>query len=40
MSVHERIDIEFQRTEQVTDTERSDGKALLDGGGIPVNGSE
>ncbi len=40
MSVHERIDIEFQRTKQVTDTERSDRKALLYVGGGQAHGGE
>ena len=40
MSVHERTDIEYQRTEQVTDLERSAGAILVDAGGGPAAGGK
>ena len=40
MSVHERIDIEYQRADQVTDLEGSAGVILVDGGGRPAAGGK
>ena len=40
MSVDERTDIEYQRTEPVTYLERSAGAILVDGGGRPAPGSK
>ena len=40
MSVHERTDIECQRTDEVTDLERSAGAILVDAGGLSASRSK